>query len=112
MGRTARDAVRDIAGSTDHRKQCDAGECVQAVFSELCGTQPDLVVASANGTFIDEAERGAVSAHCPKARVYAIKAALGESVGASTLWQTIGAAQALLTQRLPSISRRDAPFLS
>jgi 3-oxoacyl-(acyl-carrier-protein) synthase len=112
MGRDGGVAIEQIASGTNFRKQRDAGECVQAVFSELCGTQPDLVVASANGTFIDEAERGAFSAHCPKARVYAIKAALGESVGASSLWQTIGAAQALLTQRLPLISIRDAPFRS
>jgi 3-oxoacyl-(acyl-carrier-protein) synthase len=104
--------IEQIASGTNFRKQRDAGECVRAVFSELCRTQPDLVVASANGTFVDEAERAAVSAHCPKARVYAIKAALGESVGASSLWQTIGAAQALLTQRLPSFSEQEAPARS
>lgn len=112
VGRSGGVEIKQIASGTNFRKQRDAAECVRAVFSELCCTQPDVVVASANGTFIDEAERGAVSAHCPKAKVYAIKAALGESVGASSLWQTIGAAQALLTQQLPSISEREAPFRS
>lgn len=112
MGRSGGVAIEHIASGTNFRKQRNAGECVRAVFSELCRTQPDLVVASANGTFVDEAERAAISAHCPNANVYAIKAALGESVGASSLWQTIGAAQALVTQQLPSISQPETPFRS
>jgi 3-oxoacyl-(acyl-carrier-protein) synthase len=112
VGRNRGIEIEQIASGTNFRKQRDASECARAVFAELCHNQPDLVAASANGTFIDEAERAAVLAHCPKASVYAIKAALGESVGASSLWQTIGAAQALATQQLPSISKLEAPFRS
>lgn len=55
-------------------------------------------IGSANGTFIDQAERGAVGDELP---LYSPKIALGESVGASVLWQVIAAAQALKTRTLP-----------
>ena len=55
-------------------------------------------VGSANGTFIDRAERTAVGNELP---LYSPKIALGESVGASIFWQLTAAAQALKTGRLP-----------
>jgi len=55
-------------------------------------------VGSANATFIDGAERAAVGNALP---LYSPKIALGESVGASVLWQLIVAAQALKTGTLP-----------
>jgi 3-oxoacyl-(acyl-carrier-protein) synthase len=67
---------------------------------------PDFIAASANGTFIDEAEQAAIRTHCPAAEVYAIKAALGESVGAGSLWQTICAAQTLISGRIPPSQER------
>ena len=64
---------------------------------------PDLVIASANGTFIDEAERAACARHFAGAPVYTPKPALGESVAAGGVWQTICAAQALRRQELPPV---------
>jgi 3-oxoacyl-(acyl-carrier-protein) synthase len=93
--------IEKIATGTNFRKQREAAAGVEAVFSELCATPPDLVAASANGTFIDAAEQAAIRKHSPKATVYAVKGSLGESVGASALWQTICGAQALITQRAP-----------
>jgi 3-oxoacyl-(acyl-carrier-protein) synthase len=93
--------IEHVAGGTNFSSQHEAGAAIGKVFAELCQPPPDLVAASANGTFVDEAERGAIEKHSSKAKVYAVKGALGESVGASTLWQTISAAQALITQRLP-----------
>jgi 3-oxoacyl-(acyl-carrier-protein) synthase len=93
--------IEKIAGGTNFRKQREAAACIDAVFSELCATPPVLVAASANGTFIDAAEQIAIGKHSPNARVYAVKGQLGESVGASSLWQTICGAQALITQRVP-----------
>ncbi len=55
-------------------------------------------IGSANGTFIDQAERNAVSSKIP---LYSPKVALGDSVGASVLWQLITAAQALCSGQLP-----------
>jgi len=72
------------------------------LFDSLCRDEVDLVVASANGTFVDTAERAAILRSCGNATVCALKTALGESVGASSLWQTIFAAQSLLTQSIPS----------
>ncbi|MEY2504933.1 MAG: hypothetical protein QOG27_1213 [Verrucomicrobiota bacterium] len=104
LGRRGSVAIERIASGTNFRNQREAAWCVEKVVGELCVEPPDLVAASANGTFIDQAERAAVSKHCPDAKVYAIKQALGESVGASSLWQTIGAAQSLQHQRIPEIS--------
>ncbi|MDP9100120.1 MAG: hypothetical protein M3N48_14180, partial [Verrucomicrobiota bacterium] len=83
--------IEKIASGTNFRKQREAAAGVDSVFSELCAMPPDLVAASANGTFIDAAEQIAVGKHSPKATVYAVKGPLGESVGASSLWQTISA---------------------
>jgi 3-oxoacyl-[acyl-carrier-protein] synthase II len=93
--------LEKIAAGTNFRKQSEAGNAVENIFAELCGGEIDLVVASANGTFIDAAERAAVLRNCPSAKIYAMKGALGESVGASSLWQTICGAQSLRTQLVP-----------
>jgi 3-oxoacyl-(acyl-carrier-protein) synthase len=103
LRRAGRVQVEKIAAGSNFQKQREAAACVDKVFAELCTTPPDIVCASANGTFIDEAERAASIAHCPKAKVYAVKGALGDSIGASSLWQTICAAQALIAGRLPAI---------
>ncbi len=91
-----------VAAGTNFRKQSEAGDSVEKIFTELCKRGIDLVVTSANGTFIDAAEHAAVLRNCPSAKVLAMKGALGESVGASSLWQTICGAQCLRTQLLPS----------
>jgi len=93
--------VERISSGTNFKKQREASDAVEKVFAELCTPPPSLVAGSANGTFIDAAEQKAIQKFSPTARVYSVKAALGESVGASSLWQTIAAAQALITQKLP-----------
>jgi 3-oxoacyl-(acyl-carrier-protein) synthase len=98
--------IEKVAAGTNFRRQSEARDCVGQVFAELCvEAEPDLVLASANGTFIDEAERTAVMKHSPNAKIYALKRALGESVGASGLWQSIAAAQSLRTQQVPQDCR-------
>jgi len=59
-------------------------------------------IGSANGTFIDRAERAAVGDELP---LYSPKIALGESVGASVFWQLITAAKALETGTVPGSSK-------
>jgi 3-oxoacyl-(acyl-carrier-protein) synthase len=93
--------LEKIAAGTNFRKQSEAGDSVERIFAALCEGEINLVVASANGTFIDAAEHAAVQRNCPSAKVYAMKGALGESVGASSLWQTICGAQCLRTQLVP-----------
>ena len=90
------------AGCNFHRQQ-DAAGCVDNVFTTLHAADEDVIVASANGTFIDAAESAAVLRHCPAARVYTPKPALGESVGAGSIWQVICAAQAIRTQQIPPV---------
>src|SRR5438046_1669620 len=70
-------SIEKIASGTNFRKQHEAAAGIEAVFSELCATPPDLVVASANGTVIDQAEQKAIEKHSPNARVDDVKAALG-----------------------------------
>ncbi len=101
--------IEKISSGTNFQKQREAPDAVKKVFAELCAAPPNLVAPSANGTFIDGAEQKAIQKHSPNARVYTVKAALGESVGASSLWQTIAAAQALITQKLPG--KTETPVL-
>ncbi len=96
--------IERISSGMNFVHQREAFVAVEKVFVELSDPAPDLIAASANGTFIDPAERTAIDSYSPGARVYAVKQALGESVGASSLWQTIAGGQALLTQRLPGLS--------
>jgi 3-oxoacyl-(acyl-carrier-protein) synthase len=93
--------LEKIAAGRTFRRQSEAGGALEKVFAELVEVEIDLVVASANGTFIDAGEYDAVLQDCPNARVYAMKQALGESVGASSLWQTICGAQCLRTRMAP-----------
>ncbi len=98
--------IEKIEPGGNFRRQAEAAARVDEVFASLGATNRDLIVASANGTFVDGAEAAAIRRHCPQAAVYAPKAALGESVGASTLWQTICAAQALQSRRIPPALHR------
>jgi 3-oxoacyl-(acyl-carrier-protein) synthase len=88
----------DPGGNFSHRQ--NATEIIQQTLRRLTAREAS-VIASANGTFVDLAERAAMEKEMPGAPVYSPKAALGESVGASALWQIVIAAQALRTKRLP-----------
>lgn len=101
VGRNGPIQIDQIASGTNFSKQREATAAVDQVLAEVCTTPTDLVSASANGTFIDDAEQTAILKHSAKAHVYSVKQALGEGVGASSLWQTIAAAHALITQKLP-----------
>jgi len=94
--------VEKIALGSNFRKRSEAGDCLGKVLGELCNDETALIVSSANGTFIDSAERNAILKNCPKAQIYAMKPALGESLGASSLWQVICATQFLRSRSVPS----------
>ena len=89
-------------------QRSEAKKIAGQVLHGLADEDADIV-ASANGTFVDLAEREAIQHELPGALVYSPKAALGESVGASAIWQVIVAAQSLRTKRLPRILGSDAP---
>ena len=97
-----------IHAGCNFARQRDAARCVHETFASLKPRNDDIIVASANGTFVDHAERAAILDHSPAARVYTAKGALGESVGAGSLWQVICATQALKSGELPPVSAADA----
>ena len=94
-------ALEMIDAGCNFARQSEAAQCIDQVFARLEPANADVVIASANGTFIDQAERSAIERHCPGAAVCALKRWLGEGVGAVGLWQVICAAEALRTQRIP-----------
>ena len=103
LGRTGSVRIDITHAGAYYSKRREAGESLKRVLGCVGTADSTIVIASANGTFIDEAEAQAVSKVLPEAMVYTPKAALGESVGAGSLWQVIIAAQALRTGRLPPL---------
>ena len=101
LGRSGAIQIGSIDAGTNFEKQTEAGDAMEAIFCRLCQDRFDLIVGSANGTFVDAAEHAAILRHGPTARTLFPKVALGESVGASGLWQIICGGQALLTQSAP-----------
>jgi 3-oxoacyl-(acyl-carrier-protein) synthase len=69
--------------------------------SMLQGAEPDCVIASANGTFVDRIEEQVLRELLPNALVYSYKPALGEALGAGSLFQVVFASLALRHQTVP-----------
>jgi 3-oxoacyl-[acyl-carrier-protein] synthase II len=88
-------------------KRGEAEEILKGILRDLSQVEIDFVISSANGTFIDQAEQAALEQGIPDAVVYTAKPALGESVGASGLWQVILGAQALRYGELPPVLHAD-----
>lgn len=85
-------------------KRSEAAPAIGKVLSRIAnGGAPDVIIASANGTFIDRAERDALERIAPDASIYTPKVALGEALGASALIQTILAALVLERNELPGV---------
>jgi 3-oxoacyl-(acyl-carrier-protein) synthase len=84
-------------------KRAEAEEIVKRMLRDLNQIETDVVISSANGTFIDQAEQRALEQVIPGALTYTAKPALGESIGASGLWQVILGAQALCCGELPPV---------
>jgi 3-oxoacyl-(acyl-carrier-protein) synthase len=89
-------------------KRAEAEEILKGILRDLNEVEIDFVISSANGTFIDHAEQAALEQVIPDAITYAAKPALGESVGASGLWQVILGAQALRHGELPPVLHADS----
>jgi len=87
----------------DYSKRGAAAEALKVILAELASGDTDLIVCSANGTFVDQAEAQAISQLRLDGTIYTVKPALGESVGASGVWQVMVAAQALRTGELPPL---------
>lgn len=92
-----------------YRRRAEAAEAATRVLQELGrGRNRPRVVSGANGTFVDLAEISSIANVVPGAAVYAPKPALGEGIGAGSLWQVIVGAQALQTNEFPPLLRAPA----
>jgi 3-oxoacyl-[acyl-carrier-protein] synthase II len=90
-----------------YAKRSEAEELLKRMLRDLSRTETDFVISSANGTFIDQAEQRALEQGIPDVAIYTAKPAIGESVGASGLWQVILGAQALRSAELPPVLHAD-----
>jgi 3-oxoacyl-(acyl-carrier-protein) synthase len=79
-----------------------ARQVIQPMIQEEA---PDCVISSANGTFIDQIEERVLRELLPTTLVYSYKPALGDALGASSLFQTVFAALALRNQTVPGTRR-------
>ena len=95
--------IEKISDGGNFSRQKEAHDLMDKVYVDLAGGEMDLVVGSANGTFIDRAEHEVWQKRCPAAVFYAPKPALGEAVSAGGLWQVSSAVQALRTQQIPPL---------
>jgi 3-oxoacyl-(acyl-carrier-protein) synthase len=89
-------------------KRSEAEEILRVILRDLRRAEIDCVISSANGTFIDGAESRALQDLIPNALVYTAKPALGESVGATGLWQVIAAALTLRSAEIPPVLHADS----
>jgi 3-oxoacyl-(acyl-carrier-protein) synthase len=90
-----------------YAKRGEAEDVLKGILHDLSEIEIDVAISSANGTFIDRAEQEALEQVIPDAITYTAKPALGESVGASGLWQIILGAQALRHGQLPPVLHAD-----
>jgi 3-oxoacyl-(acyl-carrier-protein) synthase len=95
--------VDKIHAGANFSRRKEASEAIVRILSDLADERAEILVASANGTFVDLAEEIAVLREMSNATIYSLKPALGESVGASAIWQVIAAAQSLRTKRVPPL---------
>lgn len=103
LSRAGSIAIEKIHPGGNFPAQKRARVWASKILQDLAGNAAGLIISSANGTFIDAAESAAVVQIAREAMVYAPKAALGESVGASGIWQVISGALALRTAQLPPV---------
>ena len=79
-----------------------AGAALDTVLSKLPVWESDLVVGSANGTWIDAVEAVQLARHLPDSPTFFPKAILGESFAASSLIQLAVGALALTRDEMPA----------
>jgi 3-oxoacyl-(acyl-carrier-protein) synthase len=100
-------AVEHAHPGGNYVKREGAEDILTQMLRDLGQSEIDFVISSANGTFIDQAEQEALEQVVPDAIAYTPKPALGESVGASGLWQVIVGAQGLRHGELPPVLHAD-----
>jgi 3-oxoacyl-(acyl-carrier-protein) synthase len=99
LAREGRWKLRTHLGMSFARQRA-ATSAIDSVLADFAGSAPDLIVASANGTFVDRAEAAALARWFPGARTLQPKGSFGEAPGASALLQVVTAARAIECQGL------------
>jgi hypothetical protein len=103
LRREGRWEVSTSSGAAFVRQQ-DASAALKLALAEFAESGPaDLIISSANGTFVDRAEAAALGSHSAGVRTMVPKRHFGEAPGASALLQIVLAAVAL-----EKLSLRDA----
>jgi 3-oxoacyl-(acyl-carrier-protein) synthase len=108
FGREGPIAIEKIHPGGNFSRRADATRWAKEILAELVNDTPGVIISSANGTFIDRSERAAISQGAPRAIVYTPKPALGESIGASGIWQVMIGALAARTSQLPPVLHAQA----
>ncbi|HKM57474.1 MAG TPA: beta-ketoacyl synthase N-terminal-like domain-containing protein [Chthoniobacterales bacterium] len=120
IGRTGQLAITESSPGVPFWSIRESEPAARAVFGEPDPDSfPEFIVSSANGTFVDEAERKVFNEVYESVPVYAPKPAIGDALGASGLLQVVLAVFALRHQelpgtvaagsKLPSINRQTRP---
>jgi 3-oxoacyl-(acyl-carrier-protein) synthase len=97
LGREGELTLRKIHNGISFFNRAGARKAIQQVHEDFTAEKfaPDLIVSSANGTFIDSAESVSLLQNFPHARVLRPKETIGEALGASALLQVVCGAMAL-----------------
>jgi len=101
LGQTGDVEMAATSAGEHFARRSDAPAALGRVLKGVMVGADPFVFGSANGTFVDAAEARALCEFSPGASVYSIKAALGEGVAASGLWQVVAAVESLRTQTAP-----------
>jgi 3-oxoacyl-(acyl-carrier-protein) synthase len=96
LGRQGDYRLEAVSDGVPFFRQSESSQSLTAALAQLpLSTPPARVISSANGTFVDRAERVAVEAACGALPALYPKASLGDAFGASALMQIICAMESL-----------------
>jgi 3-oxoacyl-(acyl-carrier-protein) synthase len=88
--------IQSVSSGVPFFRQSEAADCLAAALGQLPrAVKPSLAISSANGTFVDRAERAAVEGVFGRIPTIFPKVSLGDPFGASALMQMICAVQSL-----------------
>jgi len=104
LGREGKIRLDSINAGGNFSHQRNAAEVLGRILRDL-RDETNCIISSADGTFVDLAERDAIVQEMPNSIIYSPKGALGESVGASALWQVIVGALAVASQQIPPMAQ-------
>jgi 3-oxoacyl-(acyl-carrier-protein) synthase len=103
LARSGSIAIDKIDPGGNFARQTKTGAWTSKILSGLSANAEELVISSANGTFVDAAEETALRQNAREAIVYSPKPSLGEGVGASGVWQVIIGALAAQSGQVPPL---------